>query len=97
MNNTIKEATPIILPQDSLNLCQAHFEVDDCNEDGYVTEKNNLVDMPYPKTTSVEIKKYELPLSLPTALLLESPTTLELKSLPDALTDTLPVILNQKI
>ena len=53
--------------------------------------------MPYPKTTSVEIKKYELPLSLPTALLLESPTTLELKSLPDALTDTLPVILNQKI
>ena len=97
MNNTIEEATPIILPQDSLNLCLAHFEMDNFDVDGHIIEINDLVDTSYPKTISLWIEKYESSPSPPIALLLESPSTLELKPLLDAPTDTLLVILNQKI
>ena len=96
MNNTIENATSTILSQDSLNPCQAHFEVDDFDKDGYIAEVNDLIDIPYPKTTLLEIEKYEPPPNPPIAPLLESPTALELKSLPDALTDTLLVISNQE-
>ena len=96
MNNTIEKVTPTILSQDSLNPCYAHFEIDDCDEDRYVTEKNDLIATPYPKTTPLEIKKYEPPPSPPIAPQLESPTTPELKPLPDVPTDILPVIPNQE-
>ena len=94
MNNTIEEATPTILLQESLNLCQAHFKVNDCDEDGYIIEAKDLVDMSYPKTTPLEIEKYEPPPSPPIAPLSELAIALELKPLSDTPTDILPVIFN---
>ena len=65
--------------------------------DGYITEVNDLADMSYPKTTPSWIKEHEPSPNPPIALLLESPPVLELKSLYDIPTDTLPVIPNQEV
>ena len=84
MNNIIEKITPIILPQDSSDPYLAHFGVDDFDVDGYITKTNDLVDMHYPKTILLWIEKYELSSNPPIALLLESPSVLDLKLLPDA-------------
>ena len=96
MNNIIKKVIPIIL-SDSLDPCLAPFEVDDFDVNGYIIKSNDLVDTSYPKTTPLWIKKYEPSPNLPIAFLLESPSILELKSLPDAPIDTLLVIPNQEV
>ena len=56
MNNIIEEATPIILSQNSLNLCLAHFGIDDFDEDGYITEVNDLVVRSTPKPPHFGLK-----------------------------------------
>ena len=97
MNNIIEKVTPIILSQDSLDPCLAYFGVDDFDVDRYIIKINDLVDMSYPKTILFWIKKYEPSPNLSIALLLESPSTLELKPFLDAPTNTLPVIPNQEV
>ena len=49
MNNPIKKATPIILPQDSLDPYLTYFGIDDFDVDRYIIEINDLVDTSYPK------------------------------------------------
>ena len=61
MNNKIEGATPIMFSQNSLNLCLAHFGMADFDVDGYITEVNDLVNTPYPKTISFWIEKYKPP------------------------------------
>ena len=70
MNNTIEEATPTILSQNSLDPCLAYFRVDDSDVDRYAIEVNDLVEMLYSKNTLVWIEKYELSSNPPLALLL---------------------------
>ena len=103
MDNPIREDTPTILSQDSLDPYLAHFGVDDFDIEGYIQEVNTLLDTPYDKTTLPWTIKYEpLPMlaSTPIAPSLESPPILELKSLPTTLkypflgsNDTIPVII----
>ena len=97
MNNIIEEATPLILFQNSLNLCLTHFRMDNFDEEVCITEVNDLVDTSYPKTILLKIKKYEPPSSPPITSSLESPTALELKPLFDAPTNILPMVPNQKV
>ena len=70
--------------------------MDDFDVDGYITKTNDLVDTPYPKTILLWIEEHEPSPNPQIALLLESPSALELKPLPDTPTDTLLVIPNQE-
>ena len=50
LKDIIEEATPIILTQDSLDICLAHFRVDNFDLEGYIQEVNTLLDTSQTKT-----------------------------------------------
>ena len=73
-----EEATPLILLQDPLEVCLAHFRMDDFDVDGYIDEMNTLLEPPTSKTTLPWTIKYEpFPelASIPITPSLESPPT----------------------
>ena len=74
LEDTTEEATPIILAQDPLEACLAHFNMDSFDIDGYMKEVNVLLEPP--TTTPPWIQKYE---PIPSFLDMprESPPTIE--------------------
>ena len=72
----INETTPMTLSQDPLEICLAHFRVDDFDEDGHATKVNALSEEPHSKIAHPWTIKYEPLLALastPTAPSLELP------------------------
>ena len=103
LKKLVEEAEPIILTQDPLQACLAHFDIDNFDLDGYMEEVNDLLELHNSKTTPLWTVKYDklpVPSSTPMVPSLEAPPILELKHLPVILkylflesNDTLPVII----